>query len=202
MKPTFFARQSNFRAWLKKNHNKERELLVGFYKKDSGKPSLTWPESVDEALCFGWIDGVRRAFDADSFTIRFTPRRPNSIWSAVNIRHVARLEQTGRMRAPGRAAFARRDEARSRVYAFENRPKVLAPAYARRMRANARAWTWFSAQPPWYRRTITFWVMSAKREETRERRLGVLISHCEREKALPPIKLPKARSVARAKARR
>ncbi len=136
---------------------------------------LGYAQALDEALCFGWIDGVRRALDADSFTIRFSPRKPRSIWSGINIRHVRRLEAEGRMRPAGRAAFRARDPKRSRIYSFESRFRGLPAPFRKRLRAEAAAWAFFTAQAPWYRRTASFWVMSAKREETRERRLAQLI---------------------------
>ena len=175
MSPTFFATPADFRAWLEQHHEKESELLVGFYKKDSGRPSITWPESVDEALCVGWIDGVRRRIDDVSYSIRFTPRRRGSIWSAVNIRRAEELTKLGRMRPAGLAAFAARDEAKSRVYAFENAPRELPPADEKKFRANRKAWKFFNEQPPGYRRLAIFWVTGAKREETRARRLAQLI---------------------------
>jgi uncharacterized protein YdeI (YjbR/CyaY-like superfamily) len=175
VKPTFFATPADFRAWLERHHEQADELLVGFYKKDSGRPSITWPESVDEALSFGWIDGVRRRIDDVSYSIRFTPRRRGSIWSAVNIGRVEELTKLGRMSPAGLAAFAAREESKSRVYAFENAPRELPPADEKKFRANRKAWKFFSEQPPGYRRLAIFWVTSAKREETRARRLGQLI---------------------------
>lgn len=175
MKPTFFESPAAFRKWLEKNHEKQSELLVGFYKKDSGRPSITWPESVDQALCFGWIDGVRRRIDDESYSIRFTPRRPGSIWSAINIAKVAELEKQGLMRPAGRKAFEKRREDRSRVYSFENPERQLSPADEKRFRAKKKAWKYFSEQPPGYRRVALHWVTSAKREETRARRLATLI---------------------------
>src|SRR5512144_2295095 len=136
MEPTFFATPAAFRRWLERNHARAAELWVGFHKKASGRPSLTWPESVDEALCFGWIDGVRRSLDAASYVIRFTPRRPKSVWSAVNIRRVGRLRRLGRMRPAGLAAFRARTADRSRIYSFESSPKQLAAPYARKLKAN------------------------------------------------------------------
>ena len=149
---------------------------MGFYKKGSGKPSITWPESVDEALCFGWIDGVRRGLDDDSYTIRFTPRRPRSIWSAINIARVAVLRAQGLMQEAGLAAFAARGENRSGLYSYENRPKALDPAYDAVLRRDSAAAEFFDAQPPSYRRLAAWWVMSAKKEETRHKRLAKLIA--------------------------
>ena len=176
MKPRFFASQPDFHDWLEKNHDKETELLVGFHKKDSGKPSITYPEALDEALCFGWIDGVRRSLGDDSYTIRFSPRKPKSIWSNVNVRHVERLKKLGRMAAPGLKAYERRDPKRTGVYAFENVPRELAPAYEKKFRANKKAWQFWEQQPPGYRRLLSFYVMGAKQEETRLRRLQLLIN--------------------------
>jgi uncharacterized protein YdeI (YjbR/CyaY-like superfamily) len=177
MEPTFFATPEDFRGWLQAHHETESELLVGFYKKGSGKPSITWPESVDEALCYGWIDGIRRSAGEDAYTIRFTPRKKKSTWSAVNIDRVAELTETGRMRPAGLKAFEAREEGNSRIYAYENRDKItLDPALEERFRANEKAWSFFHAQPPGYRKTITFWVMSAKQDATRQRRLEQLIT--------------------------
>ena len=177
MKPTFFATPADFRKWFEKNHDTAAELLVGFYKKKSGKPSISWPESVDEALCFGWIDGVRRSIDAESYSIRFTPRRARSIWSNVNTKRVADLTKQGRMHASGLEAFKARDPKRSGIYAFEQRQKdqELDPALEAKIRKNKKAWAFFQAQPPGYRRLMSVYVMSAKKEETRLRRLARLI---------------------------
>jgi uncharacterized protein YdeI (YjbR/CyaY-like superfamily) len=177
MQPTFFPTPDDFRAWLAANHDRETELLVGFYKKGTGRPSITWPQSVDEALCYGWIDGVRRSLGEEAYTIRFTPRKAKSTWSAVNIARVAELTETGRMRPAGLRAFAAREESNSRIYAYENRDKaVFDVALEERFRANGAAWDFFQAQPPGYRRTIIHWVMSAKQEATRLRRLEQLIA--------------------------
>jgi uncharacterized protein YdeI (YjbR/CyaY-like superfamily) len=174
--PTFFAAPSEFRAWLEEHHAAESELLVGFYKKGSGRPSMTWPESVDEALCFGWIDGVRRSLGDEAYTIRFTPRKRRSIWSVVNVRRARELIEEGRMRPAGLAAFEARTEERSGVYSFEQKDQVaFDAAQAGRFQADAKAWEFFQAQPPWYRRTATWWVISAKKEETRAKRLATLI---------------------------
>ena len=175
MKPKFFSSQEKFREWLEKNHDRENELLLGFHKKDSGRKSITYPEALDEALCFGWIDGVRRRLDEISYTIRFTPRKPRSIWSNVNVRHVERLQKAGRMAEPGLKAYALRDPKRTGIYAFENRPREFSPAYEKKFRANKAAWEFFQKEPPSLRRTCIFWVMSAKKEETRLRRLQNLI---------------------------
>ena len=177
VKPTFFATPAELRRWFAKNAAKEGEILVGFHKKGSGLPSITWPESVDEALCVGWIDGVRRRVDDTSYTIRFTPRRPGSMWSAINIAKVKELTAAGRMKPAGLAAFATRRADRS-GYSYEQliTSAAFAPEQEKRFRKNARAWRFFSAQPPGYRGHAAFWVTSAKKEETRERRLATLIA--------------------------
>ena len=190
--PRFFASPDEFRAWLEANHAGERELLVGFYKKGSGIPSITWPESVDEALCFGWIDGVRRTIDAERYTIRFTPRKPTSIWSNVNIAKVAMLLKAGRMKPAGLAAWERRDPEKSGIYSFERQHPAEFDADAeRRFRRERAAWRFFQAQPPGYRRLATHYVTSAKRPETRERRLALLIEHSARGERLPQTLGPK-----------
>jgi len=176
VEPRFFATAAEFRAWLAAHHADEPELLVGFYKKGSGRPSMTWPESVDEALCFGWIDGIRRRIDDERYSIRFTPRRPRSIWSAVNIRRAGELIAEGRMTPAGLGAFEDRDEERSAIYSYEQRRQAaLEPEQERRFRADEAAWQWFQSRPPSWRRAAIYWVTSAKRPETRERRLAALI---------------------------
>jgi uncharacterized protein YdeI (YjbR/CyaY-like superfamily) len=182
MKPTFFRTPAGFRAWLEKRHSRAKELLVGYYKKSSGKPSITWPESVDEALCFGWIDGIRKRIDDESYTIRFTPRRSSSIWSAINIRRVEALQKEGRMTPAGLSAFAKRRENRSRTYAYEQRPTELDEPYSTLFKKHKAAWEFFQAQPPSYRKTLNWWIVSAKQEETRQKRLKRLIdeSACRR----------------------
>jgi uncharacterized protein YdeI (YjbR/CyaY-like superfamily) len=175
MNPTFFETPNAFRKWLARNHDKTGELLVGFYKRDSGRKSITWPESVDCALSYGWIDGVRKRIDDESYTIRFTPRRKGSIWSAINIKRVAELEKLGLMSDAGRKAFEARDEKKSAIYSYENAPKEFPPEMLARFQKNKKAWKWWSGQAPWYRRVTTHWVVSAKKEETRERRLATLI---------------------------
>jgi uncharacterized protein YdeI (YjbR/CyaY-like superfamily) len=174
-KPTFFATPEEFRAWLEKHHDTERELLVGFWKRGTGKPSITWPQSVDEALCFGWIDGVRRSLGDEAYTIRFTPRKARSTWSAVNVRRVGELTAEGRMRPAGLKAFEARSEDKTAIYAYEQRSPELAEPYAGELRANAAAWEFWRKQPPWYRKTASWWITSAKKEETRRKRLATLI---------------------------
>jgi uncharacterized protein YdeI (YjbR/CyaY-like superfamily) len=183
-KAQFFPTPAAFGRWLKTHHAKQTELLVGFYKVGSGKPSITWPESVDEALCYGWIDGVRRSLGKEAYTIRFTPRRKGSVWSAVNIKRVEALEAEGRMTAAGRKAFEARLEHKSRIYAFEQGEVVLAAAYEKRIKANKAAWAHFSTRAPSYRKKVVWWVMSAKAEETRERRVEKLIAMHAQEKLL------------------
>jgi uncharacterized protein YdeI (YjbR/CyaY-like superfamily) len=175
LSPKFFKTPTAFHKWLAANHAKSKELWVGFYKRGTGKPSLTWPESVDEALCFGWIDGIRKTVDEDSYKIRFTPRKPTSVWSAVNIRNVARLIGEKRMQPPGLKAFAARKENRSGIYAYEQRSPELVEPYLGKLKRNKAAWRFFSAQPAGYRKQMNWWVVSAKQEETRLKRLGKLI---------------------------
>ncbi len=180
MDPTFFPAPADFRRWLRRHHASVPELGVGFYKKHSERPSITWPESVDEALCVGWIDGIRKTIDADSYMIRFTPRRRGSIWSEVNIRRVGVLTNEKRMQPAGQAAFSARVEKKSGIYAYEQRSENLPELYARRFRQNKRAWAFFVTQPPSYRKTLSWWVLSAKQEATRERRLAKLIAESAR----------------------
>jgi uncharacterized protein YdeI (YjbR/CyaY-like superfamily) len=175
MKPKFFSSPEVFREWLEKNHDSASELLVGFHKKDSGKKSITYPQALDEALCYGWIDGVRRSLDETSYTIRFTPRKSRSIWSNVNVRHAERLKKEGRMAEPGLKAYALRDPKRTGIYAFENRPREFSPEFEKKFRANKAAWEFFQTEPPSIRRVCIYWVMEAKKEETRVRRLEQLI---------------------------
>jgi uncharacterized protein YdeI (YjbR/CyaY-like superfamily) len=208
MKPTFFASQDEFRKWLEKNHETANELLVGFWKVGTGKPSMTWSESVDQALCFGWIDGVRKRYFPDqdtttpsaetaatphhpagktgtpplkgvelseAYTIRFTPRRAKSVWSAINIAKVEELTKKGLMRPAGHAAYAKKDDKRAVIYAYENRPREFEPEYEKRFKKNKKAWEFFRSQAPSYQRTLIYWVMSAKQEATRNSRLEKLI---------------------------
>jgi uncharacterized protein YdeI (YjbR/CyaY-like superfamily) len=175
MEPIFFATPALFRKWLARNHDKASELLVGFFKKASGEPSITWPQSVDEALCFGWIDGVRRRIDDVSYSIRFTPRKKTSNWSAINMARVEELTQRGLMQPAGLSAFEQRREEKSRIYAYENAPRTLDPDDERKFRENRKAFEYFGSQPPSYRRVAIYWVMSAKKQETRARRLKLLI---------------------------
>jgi len=184
----FFPEPARFGAWLEKHHAGARELWVGFHKKGTDRTSLTWPESVDEALCFGWIDGVRRSFDGESYVIRFSPRKATSTWSAINIRRMGELVAAGRVRPPGLEAFAKRSEARSGTYSYEQRANAkLTAALEKRFRADREAWTFYQAQPPWYRRTCTWWIVSAKKEETRLRRLMSLIESSAKGRRLTAV---------------
>ena len=191
MQPIFFAAPAEFRVWFEAHHDTHQEVVVGFYKKDSGKPSITWPESVDEALCFGWIDGVRRSLDEISYCIRFTPRKPRSIWSNVNIKRAEELIALGRMQLAGLKAFEQRTEARSRVYAYEQRQTAQLDEEAeRQFRANTAAWDFFQAQPPSYRRAALWWVISAKQEATRLKRLATLIEDSAQGRTIRPLTRP------------
>jgi uncharacterized protein YdeI (YjbR/CyaY-like superfamily) len=194
-KPRFFRTLSAWRAWLERNHAEAQELWVGLYKRDSGRPSITWPEAVDGALCFGWIDGVRKSLDTISYKIRFTPRQPRSIWSAINLKRATALSTLRLMHPAGLAAFEKREGKRSGIYAYEQRKAAeLSPAYEKKFRGNKAAWKFFQAQAPWYRRTATYWVISAKREETRAKRLASLIEDSAHERTIPTLtRLPKAR---------
>lgn len=192
MKPRFFPTPPDFRDWLAKHHDSAQELWVGFHKKGSGKPSITWPESVDVALCFGWIDGLRKSVDKTSYMIRFTPRKATSTWSAINIKRVAVLKKSGLMHAAGLAAFVIRDEKKSAIYAYEQRHGAqFGDAYEKRFRANQEGWEFFQAQPPWYRRTATYWVISAKREETRSKRLASLIEDSANQRTIRELRRKK-----------
>jgi uncharacterized protein YdeI (YjbR/CyaY-like superfamily) len=174
MKPAFFESAAEFRGWLGEHHDTERELLVGFHKKESGR-GIAYPEALDAALAFGWIDGVRKRIDANAYTIRFTPRKTGSTWSAVNIKRVRELTVQGLMEAPGLRAFAECDERKARQRTKEREGGKLDATLEAALRAEGKAWEFFEAQPPGYRKTVTFWVMSAKKEETRARRMAHLI---------------------------
>lgn len=168
---TFFAAQAEFRKWLEKHHKKETELIVGFYKVGSDKPSMTWSQSVDQALCFGWIDGIRKSIDKESYCIRFTPRKSTSIWSAINIKKVEELNKSGLMTPQGQKAFTLRTENKSRIYAHEKEPVNLAANYERQFKINKLAWNFFNVQAPSYRKVMIHWIMNAKQEKTRLSRL-------------------------------
>jgi uncharacterized protein YdeI (YjbR/CyaY-like superfamily) len=176
MTATFFAKQSEFRKWLDKNHKKETELLVGFYKINSGKPSMTWSQSVDEALCFGWIDGVRKSIDKDSYQIRFTQRKPTSIWSAVNIKKIEELTKQGLMQPAGLVSFENRKENKSKIYSYENEEIKFSSEFEKLFKVNKIAWDYFQSLAASYRKPSTNWVMSAKQEATRIKRLNELIA--------------------------
>lgn len=184
MRPVFFSSPSDFRKWLEKNHAKKSELLVGFWKVHTGKPSMKWSESVDEALCFGWIDGVRKSIDGDSYTIRFSPRKPDSNWSGINIKKIDELKKKGLMHPAGITAFNKRDEEKSRIYAYEMEMMKLDPAYEKKFKSNKKAWTWFQSQGNYYRKVMVKWVMTAKQETTRQSRLKKLIDSSAQEKKM------------------
>ena len=178
----YFNSASTFRTWLAKHHRTKRELIVGFHKKHTGTSSVSYAEALDVALCYGWIDGVRRRVDDDRYTIRFTPRLPRSKWSAVNIKKANALVKAGLMQPAGAAAFAVKDAGNAKIYAYEDQPRPLGAAEKKLFRANKQAWDFFSAQPPSYRRVAEWWVMSAKKEETHKRRFSLLISACAQQK--------------------
>ncbi len=176
MKPTFFPTQSDFRRWLEENHETATEIFVGYYNVKSGKTGMTWSESVDQALCFGWIDGVRRNIDGESYCNRFTPRKASSNWSAVNIAKVAELTKKGLMKPAGIAAFEKRRQEKSAIYAYENELKCFSEEFEKCLKANVKAWEYFEAQANWYRKQMINWVMSAKQEKTRENRFEKLLA--------------------------
>jgi uncharacterized protein YdeI (YjbR/CyaY-like superfamily) len=185
MQPRFFDRAAAFRRWLTQHHTRAGELLVGFYKKASGKPTVTYHEALDEALCFGWIDGIRKSFGPDRYTIRFTPRKPTSIWSQVNITRAKALVASGRMTAAGLRAFETRDEQRAKLYSYERETARFDPDLERTFKSDPRAWEFCQAQPPGYRRIVTWFVMSAKKPETRAKRLETVIRHSRAGRRLP-----------------
>jgi uncharacterized protein YdeI (YjbR/CyaY-like superfamily) len=174
--PVFFASAAEWRDWLEAHHESETECLVGFIKVTTGEANLTWSESVDQALCFGWIDGVRRGVDERSYSIRFTPRKPASNWSAINCAKVEALRAAGLMTPAGEAAFRGRTESKTAIYSYERGASELEPDQAEALRANERAWEFWAAQPPWYLRNATHWVVDAKRPETRDRRFAQLLA--------------------------
>jgi uncharacterized protein YdeI (YjbR/CyaY-like superfamily) len=194
VKPTFFETPEELAAWLEEHHETEDELWVGLYKKASGRPSVTWPEVVEQALRFGWIDGVRRGIDEESYANRITPRRRGSNWSAINVAKVEELKARGLMKPAGLRAYEARTPERTGVYSFErSQPAVLPDEFERDFRSNERAWEWFQGRPPGYRKTATHWVISAKREETRMRRLQQLIECSAEGRNVPPLTRPEAR---------
>ena len=174
MNPRFFRTPVAFRTWLAAHHATASELWVGYFKKDTGKASITWPESVDEALCVGWIDGIRKRIDDDSYVIRFTPRRSGSIWSSVNVARAQALIDARRMQPAGLVAYQARIANKSGIYSYEQRPAELPVPYARLLKQTPKAWAFFRAQPPSYRKTATWWIVSARREDTRLKRLATL----------------------------
>jgi uncharacterized protein YdeI (YjbR/CyaY-like superfamily) len=186
----YFESPGAFRVWLEAHHGSVTSLWVGFHKSKTGRAGLSWPQSVDEALCFGWIDGLRKGVDDERYVIRFSRRKPGSIWSAVNIERVRQLEAEGRMREAGRAAFAARRENRSGVYSYEQRPTDLPEPYATELSGNADAYAFFTSQPPSYRKAATWWVLSAKTEATRRRRLEQLVRDSAAGLRLAPLRRP------------
>lgn len=184
----FFPTQVDFRRWLQKYHDKEKVLWVGYYKKSTGKQSITWPESVDEALCFGWIDGIRKSIDKEAYKIRFTPRKPTSIWSARNLERFVAMEEEGKMKPAGRKARTHKQEKRSKRYSYEREKVKLTKEYVEAFRANKKAWKFFSSLPPSVKKPSIWYVMIAKREDTRLRRLDTLISCSEEGTRIPPLR--------------
>jgi len=186
-KPKFFPSPAKFRDWLSRQHEACAELWVGFYKKSSGRPSITYPEAVDQALCFGWIDGVRKSVTENAYMVRFTPRKADSRWSAINVKRAQALRKAGLMHSSGLRAFGG-SRVPSRTYTYAERDAAcLSESEEREFRANARAWEFFQSRPPWYRRTATFWIISGKREETRKKRLETLMKDSENGKAIKPL---------------
>lgn len=191
MKVRYFRSPGEFRRWLAQHHADRDELIVGYHKKHTGKPSMTWSESVDEALCYGWIDGIRRKVDEDRYCIRFTPRRPKSIWSAVNLKKMKELIRDGRVQPAGRAIYEARDPSKEERYSFEQEAVALAPEYERKFKRSRRAWRFFSETLNLgYRKQSIHWVMSAKKTETRERRLGILIESSAEGRKVPQLRKP------------
>lgn len=179
VRPVFFKSGAEFHRWLEKHHGDTAELLLGFYKVGSGREGITYQQALDEALAFGWIDGIRKSLDEASYTIRFTPRKPRSIWSAVNIKRVKELVAERRMQPSGMEAFNRRTDDKSAIYAYEQRHRGLDPDSEKQFRTNKKAWEFFQAQAPWYQKTAAYWVTSAKKEETRTKRLSILMRDSE-----------------------
>jgi uncharacterized protein YdeI (YjbR/CyaY-like superfamily) len=192
MEPRFFRTQKDLRRWFERNHRSAAELWVGFYKKGSGKPTITWPEAVDEALCFGWIDGIRKSLGPESYANRFTPRRARSTWSAINVKRARELTELGLMTPAGLSAFEAREDRRTGIYSYEQRPQELPTQYERKLKANRRAWEFWRAAPPSYRKAATWWVISAKKGETRGRRLATLIETSAKGERVPPLRPPGA----------
>jgi uncharacterized protein YdeI (YjbR/CyaY-like superfamily) len=191
---TLFSTPAEFRKWLDENHQTAKELWVGFHKKETGKPCITWSESVDQALCYGWIDGIRKSLDAASYTIRFTPRNPKSIWSAVNIKKVEELSGLGLMQPRGLQAYNNKDAKKSELYSYEQRKGKLDVEYEQKLKANAKAWKFFQSQAPSYQRTAIYWITSAKQEETRSKRLEILIKDSEDGLKIAPLRTAKRKN--------
>ena len=189
-----FRTPAAFRAWLGRNHGKRTELHMRCFKVHASHRGVTYKQALEEALCWGWIDGVRRSADADSFQVRFTPRKKRSIWSRINVALAQALIETGRMAKPGLAAFEAREAQRIGVYSFERRRARLTGVHAKLLRANPKAWSYFKAEAPWYRRTSSFWVLSARREETRLKRLQTLVACSEKGLRVPPLRRSSGRS--------
>jgi len=184
----YFKTSAELRQWFEKNHDHVQEQWIGYYKKNSGKPSITWQESVDQALCFGWIDGIRKSVDEGRYTIRFTPRKPTSNWSAINIKRVAELKKLGLMKKEGLALFENRDKRKSNLYSFEQRRNpAFSTTLLKMFKANKSAWKYFLSKPPSYQRMATWWVISAKQKETKLRRLQQLISDSEKRRTIPVL---------------
>ncbi len=184
MSPTFFSKQSDFRKWLEKNYKTKTELVVGFYKVNSGKSSITWPQSVDEALCFGWIDGIRRSIDEQRYSIRFTPRKSTSIWSAINIKKIEELTKKGLMKPEGLESFKKRTENKSKIYSYEKEAVPLSAEFEKKFKTNKKAWLFYTSQAPSYQKTMNHWIVDAKQETTKIARLEKLISNSAEEKKL------------------
>jgi len=191
--PIFFASPEAFRSWLEANHASAQELWVGFWKRTSGRPSLTWSESVDQALCYGWIDGVRYSLGDESYAIRFTPRRAGSAWSAVNLRKMAALIAGGLMRPAGMAVYAARDPAKTNLYSFERDEPTLTAEEEQELRANEKAWAYLQAQPPSFRRGVLHWLAAAKQQTTRQRRFAQLVQFSEMGQPVPPMRVGRPR---------
>jgi uncharacterized protein YdeI (YjbR/CyaY-like superfamily) len=186
-KITFFPTQSDLRKWFTRNHKQSDEIWVGYYKKDTGKKSITWQESVDEALCFGWIDGIRKSINEESYKIRFTPRRKGSNWSAVNIKRIKELIKLGLVKPAGLKVFKNRDAKKDEQYSFEQQKVELPKTFEKKIKANSKAWEYFIKLPPYAKRLSTWWVISAKREETKLKRLDILIQCSEEGRKIPPL---------------
>ena len=199
--PKAFRTTAAFRAWLEKHHATATELEIRIFKVHAARRGITYAQALDEALCFGWIDGVVHRLDVDSFSQRFTPRKPRSTWSRRNVGHVERLKEAGRMTAAGLAAYGARDEGRTGLYSFEQEKPELTPAHLKALRANPTAWKFYQGQAPGYRRLTAHWVMSAKKDETRAKRLDVLIDCSARGRKIPPLEALQPSSAVRGRAR-